>query len=468
MRLNAIVWVGDWAEISGSLGHEAAYALVDGADWPAVVQRFGSTLIGLDVEPDTTVAEFARRALDASAADGWEVARTMVEDLLGENLPDEARLADAVEPDDLVLVKAEVPTTTGYMMMPLGRPEALFDALDVAAAVEVAAWPRLWGALLYTEEDAALATYVRLHFNELNTLSGPLLRVFVVERPPDLRRALKYWRQHLEPELLRPLAALRWLRRAPYDKSGLYDVARELGVAPELFPCLVLFGGADDRTIVFPIESADPASLRELFGTIQRAAGGKSPVDRTEAVTELYQLYHSVPLEAGLRGAEALRALAASASWADREALGRVSAVKDTLRATEFTGRRVVISHATVENFTFNGPTTFIHKPVDTVVADFQNTHASPYAERFAELLRLALHAGNARPEDRVLLARRVVEVAAEVESGGGAWQLTDVLRWLHSAAYGHGLPERFTEVLKSIEGSVATRTTEGWFEGPQ
>ncbi|MCC8250203.1 hypothetical protein [Saccharothrix luteola] len=459
MRLNAIVWVGDWVGVRRSLGHVAAGALVDGTDWPTIVQRFGSTLIGLDVEPDATVAEFARRALDASAADGQEVFRIKVENLLGETLSDDARLADAVEPDDLVLVKAEVPTDTDYSIVSLGRPEALFDALDVAAAVEVAAWPRLWGALLYTEEDAALATYVRLHFDELNALSGPLLRVFVVERPPDWRRALKYWRRHLEPELLRPLAALRWLSRAPYDKSGLYDVARELGVDPELFPCLVLFGGSDDRTIVFPIESADPASLRELFGTIQRVAGGEAPVDRTKAVAKLYR---SVPLEADVRGVEALRALAASASWADREALARVSAVKDTLRATEFTGRRVVISHATVENVTFNGPTTFIHKPVDTVVADFQNTHASPYAERFAELLRLALHAGNALPEDRVLLARRVVEVAAKVESGGVAWQLTDVLRRLHSAAYRHGLPERFTEVLKSIEGSVATRNAEG------
>ncbi|NUT53985.1 MAG: hypothetical protein HOV94_42860 [Saccharothrix sp.] len=454
MRLNAVVWVGDRAHIRRSLGHVAANALVDGAGWADVARRVGST-VGLDVEPGTTVGEVARQAVDASGLDTRRVFRIRVEDVLGDTLPDDAPVADVVEPDDLVLVKAEEETTTGYRLMSLGRPEALFDALDVAAAVEVAAWPRLWGALLYTEEDAELATYVRLHFDELNALSGPLLRLFVVERPPDWRRARKYWRQHLEPELLRPLAALRWLRRAPYDKSGLYDVARELGVDPALFPCLVLFGGDDDGTITFPIGSADPAALRELFGTIQNAVGDAAPADRGKAVGKLYR---SPPLETSVRGAEALRALAASASWADREALARVSAAKEALRGTGFTGRQVVISHATAGNFTFHGPTTFIHKPVDTVIADFQNTHTAPHAARFAELLRLALRGGDVVPERRVRLARQVVEVADAFESGVEEWRLRHGLRTLSAMTFGSGLPERFAEVVASVEGSLGSR----------
>ncbi|MEV0680126.1 hypothetical protein AB0I60_26745 [Actinosynnema sp. NPDC050436] len=422
MRLDAVVWVDDHALLQGALGHSAAYVLThrtapdDPARWDKTDTEVASGLLALEVDPGTAVADFARLALDESGEGRTDVVKVWAEDAVtGQRLPDESVLGDVLESGDLVLVKAEVPPDACYQLDSLGRPEELFDVLHVAAALEVAAWPRLWGALLYTEEDVAVATYVRTHFDQLNAMSGPLLRIFVVERPPDWRRAKKYWRAHLEPALLRTMSVMRWLHSSPYDKSGLYQVARELGVEADHFPCLALFGGDDNDTVVFPIESADPASFRELFASIHRAVG-EEPADY-----QARQVYdrsgHRDPGRPVLRGAAALEALAASASWADRAALARVSAAKKALRQKEFHGQNVVITHGTLENVTIHGPTTFINKPVNTVIKDFQNAHTSAHGARLAEVLRLVLNSEGLPPEERVHVAKRITETVDELES---------------------------------------------------
>ncbi|MEU6156152.1 hypothetical protein ABZ816_39885 [Actinosynnema sp. NPDC047251] len=460
MQLDAIVWVDDHALLRGTLGHNAAYALThritpdDSARWDKTDARIASGLLALEVDSGTTVAELARLALDTSGEDGTKVVEVWVEDAVThERLPDEAALAEVLESGDLVLVKAEVPPEACYQLGSLGRPEELFDVLHVAAALEVAAWPRLWGALLYTEEDAEVATYVRTHFDELNAMSGKLLRIFVVERPPDWKRAKKYWRAHLEPALLRTMSVMRWLNSSPYDKSGLYEVARELGVEPDHFPCLALFGGSDDDTIIFPIKSADPASFRELFTLIHRAVGeipadyqAKQAYDRSDSRD---------PSQPVLRGAAALEALAASASWADQAALAQVGAAKKALRETEFHGRNVVIAHGTLENITIHGPTTFINKPINTVIKDFQNTHTSTYGARLAEVLRLTLNSEDLPPADRVELAKRVTKAVDVLESPNvrSRFAVRYALADIRDLAYrSKDVAQPVSDILKSIE----------------
>ena len=417
MELDVAVVVGDHADLRGGLGHRAAYALIGRggpAHWDKAAAIFDRPVVTLSVDPRGTAAELARQALAASGQDQTNVLGTWVEDgVTEERLPGEAVLCDVFEPGDLVVVKAEEPPRGSYELGSLGRPEQLFDVLQVAAALEVAAWPRLWGALLYTEEDAELATYVRTHFDELNALSGKHLRLFVVERPPDWKRAKKYWRAHLEPPLLRALSTMRWLKTMPYDKSGLYEVARELGIAADQFPCLVLFGGTSDESIVFPIESATPKAMRALFATILGAIGDEpTDYDPAKALEDSGEKYRPEP---SVQGARALQALAASASWADRAALKRVEAAKQAVR--EVKGPTVIVAHGNLSDLTFTGPTTLINKPVDTVIRDFQNTHVSTAGAQLAEVLRLVLTSADLLPEDKVDLARQVTEVVAALES---------------------------------------------------
>ncbi|MEV7658091.1 hypothetical protein AB0O39_28475 [Streptomyces anulatus] len=117
---------------------------------------------------------------------------------------------------------------------------------------------------------------------------------------------------------------------------------------------------------------------------------------------------------------------------ADSEAFARVrtaeQAVRDALvpasaaaarQGHHFTDCRVVIhsgtSGATVtENFYFQGThTTFINKPVNTVVRDFQNTYTqAPAQEDLARLLMLVLNSRDLPDADREEAAGAVHDLA--------------------------------------------------------
>jgi hypothetical protein len=137
----------------------------------------------------------------------------------------------------------------------------------------------IWGALLYTDEDEALAAYVRKYFQSLNQLSGDSLYVFVIEKPdPNWRIPLEYWRSRLPQRLFETWIALGWLSSVPYDRSEAYAIARQLGVYEDQLPCLVLFDTPSQREkLIFPLTAATPEYFRTLFGAITRAIATVSP-----------------------------------------------------------------------------------------------------------------------------------------------------------------------------------------------
>lgn len=130
----------------------------------------------------------------------------------------------------------------------------------------------IWGALLYTDEDQELATYVRKHFTSLSHMSGKTLHIFVIEKPPsDWKITAKYWKEILQEKLFVIWSTMGWLDTKPYDKSQSYEIGRRLGVYPDQLPCLVLFDKVDSKDkLIFPIQSVSPRYLRRLFTELEK------------------------------------------------------------------------------------------------------------------------------------------------------------------------------------------------------
>ena len=273
------------------------------------------------------------------------------------------------------------------------------------------------GVLLYTDADAGVATFIRTHFDELNALTGTLLRIFVMERPNDWRAAKRYWKPRLEPELYRSFASLRWLRWVPFERAGAYELARELGVPVDALPCLVLFAGhEDERKLVFPIDGLTMAGVRRLVQEIADVVGADG------AGYTLEDAYESTSYQA--RGAR-------SESTARGEALARLRRAEqrlhDTLRPASAGSQQFVFRDHTVfvhlggkvsDQFNFHGQTTFVNRPVNTVITDFQNAHGDGPAQRgLGELLQLVLSSSALGEAERERLAKLVDEAAGESAS---------------------------------------------------
>ncbi|MFF5447194.1 hypothetical protein [Streptomyces sp. NPDC012888] len=335
-----------------------------------------------------------------------------------QRLPDRQPLAESdLAEDDLVVLCIERLPAGAYLLASPRNAEELFAWLPLAADVPApSGGPRLWGVLLYTEADAELATYVRTHFGDLNALSGPDTRVFAVERVAGRADARRYWRQHLEPELYRVMAGVRWLRWVPHDPQGAYEVAARLGIGAERLPCLAFLHHSEEpvhqrdrEKVVFPVEHPSTEYLRTLFAGIRRVldadAVGRPP--------------------GGPRAADAAAFAALRNAEADiKETLRPLVPAKPGLSVNH---SNVVILEASVsENFHFEGEnTTFINRPQDTVVRDFQNKHTAAAAtDDLARLLRLTLTSRDvpdeARQEASVEI-HRLADLAEATEPDGPA-----------------------------------------------
>lgn len=487
MRLHIDVQEGDWAFVSyGSYGANVSRALdklisskkFDGAAgvsrWLDLDQRMRQGTFEISIhDSDTaamTVGELtihclaeARRLGAARPAPStvsnsgpapW-INDQVLDVWLSDSATDE-RLSEHLSVGDLGLIDGDLlvlsikhPARARYMLASPRNPDELFRWLQLAEnSTAPAGGPRLWGVLLYTDADVELATYVRTHFDDLNALSGPATRIFVVERRTNWPNAKKYWRRHLEPELYRVMSTMHWLRWTPYDPQGAYEVADRLGLGPELLPCLVFFRShsgrrPDGEKMVLRIEQTSMAYFRSLFGAIDRiirpvTASVQSPAaeeDRRRleryGPTSDYYRYSSILTGTGeyTPPSDAVQNLLTAGHAADTAAFSAVLAAEEAIRsalrklAPPAVGLAVnnslVVISATAgaevsENFYFQGEnTTFINRPQDTVIRDFQNTYATAaHADDLIQLLRLVLTSGNMAAADRDAAAGVIHDLA--------------------------------------------------------
>ncbi|MFD9426978.1 MULTISPECIES: hypothetical protein [unclassified Streptomyces] len=469
MRLLIDVREGDWATFHGRYGNRTAWRLgrmesfgpssSRGADdtsarWHELYDATLGQAFEISVPPSTTVSDCLAHALrearrrgvaepetepPADGADrfwGDRVLRTWLADpVTDERHEDGLTLERAgLTEDDLVVLCVERTARGAYSMGPAANPAVLLERLQLAMnGTAPAAGPRLWGVLLYTTADVELATYVRTHFEDLNALSGPNTRVFVVERQARWTEARKYWRAHLEPELYRMLSSMRWLHWQPYDPQGAYKIAAVLKVDPELLPCLVFFDSRPglpwgERRIVFPVEDVTPRYFRTLFGRIAKALEsappeGEPPPDGRHGPLSFESLRDSERSD----DRTVLRALLNSGRDGDRAAFAAVEAAQRAIREAlrpapapstgyHLDNCRVILTPgaSVTENFHFHGQnTTFINRPVDTVVQDFQNQHGTaPCHEELRSLLRLTLSSTDLADAERDEAAAAVHDLA--------------------------------------------------------
>lgn len=476
MRLLVDVVEGDFSAFHGPYGNEAARRVrrpesfaaasgtaVDGsARWRDLHAAVLGRAFEMSAAPSVTVAQCLADALGEARRRGvaepervyepafpWDdgVLRTWLADpATDERLDPRATLgAYGLGDGDLIVLCIERPAEGMYRLARSPNPAALLERMQFAMQGGAPdSGGVLWGVLLYTSADTELATYVRTHFEDLDALSGPSTRVFVMERRTRWADARAYWRSRLEPELYQVLAPMQWLRWQPYDPQGAYRIASLLKVDPALLPCLVLFNGRADlpwgkQKVVFPVEESTPRYFRTLFGRIAEALGGQ-PGTRDDRRLE----YDDLRAAAVGDGPTVLRdLLLRSARDRDEEAFARVAeaqhAISAALRRTpaphtgyQLNNCKVILTSGTsgavmTENFHFNGQnTTFINRPKDTVVQDFQNQHGTtPCADDLRQLLGLTLSSAELSDTERDEAAQAVHDLATlSGEPDAGAFRL--------------------------------------------
>jgi hypothetical protein len=469
-----------------------------GADerWSDVVRALEEGSFTLQAEDGMLVSELTKDAhrkaqvlqladppdhpvpVELSHSDSWMFFRNPIIDVWladagsGERYDSHLTLRDAgIEDGSDVILYVMHSTYNQYFPWPAPNAQALLCMLDIVTRDYISNTPRLWGALLYTSEDVALAKYVREHFDDLNLLTGPLFGIFTVEKPVNPKASRRYWSQHLDERLFRVYRVMQWLSWKPYEKSECYEIARVLHIPPEQLPCLALFDDLNE-TIVFPTPKLEEYSpyFRRLFSLLAEAAGEASHDDyieqrfaasRWREMGGLATNRDSPPREtfaemlAQLPGtSRSFETLFSSVRrWNSRpdeytttrrienilagrgvkQARERIVASlevdTDSMEADRrgetrrwlFYGQTVFVNNgeAVTDNFNFYGTTNFVNRPVDTVISDFQNSYGceAKAAPELGELLRLVLTSEELSVIQKEEAAELVHQAAGEISA---------------------------------------------------
>jgi hypothetical protein len=451
MRLYVAIREGDWVatkyspfgnRIARQMERAAAFDFSTSKDlssrWLELDRSVLAHTCSLEVPDEWTIERLKKLALDSASKAGLAQTRSsgffgevssvwLADSVTDKKFPTGITVAQSGLTDgDLIVLCIEHAPHADYMLMPAPNPEQIlrnFEFLENRR--QLGRMSAICGVLLYDQSHLELARYVREYFDELSALTGDYLRLFVMERPEDWATAKKYWKPRLEPEIYRSLAALRWLHWVPFDSHRAYDLARFLSIPVTKVPCLVLFNSLMDKDrLVFPLGDVPLIEFRRLLGRL---------ADLVEGPPKSY------------RFGEALKGTATSGWYltaaedeTGEERMDRLRAVYDTLLSTinpaeeadaprhfEFNGFTVFYNTGGTgpmsDTFNFYAQTTFINRPVDTVIRDFQKQFGDvSESDKFAELLRLVLSSRQLSDQEREAAAAQVTTAAKVVHDGSG------------------------------------------------
>ncbi|MEM9556094.1 MAG: toll/interleukin-1 receptor domain-containing protein [Acidobacteriota bacterium] len=125
-------------------------------------------------------------------------------------------------------------------------------------------------ALLYTDEDIHVASYVRTHLDELDRASGDLCDLGVIENPLN-SRAHSFWRRIIGDENYVAWNLLGWAESRPYELGDVYELAKRLGVPFKDIPCIVEFtGDLSTPNRIFRLGEDLTSDFRHVFTLFQK------------------------------------------------------------------------------------------------------------------------------------------------------------------------------------------------------
>lgn len=160
------------------------------------------------------------------------------------------------------------------------------------------------GIFLYTDEDEALANYVKKHINALDKLTGDWCNIYVLEKCDG--------RSNYDGELWPSFPYSRYCEELgldeqrvtpkPFDRNESYNIARDLNVPFEAFPCLVLLSPLKETKLdgvslasikteilgkdklIVPIREVSVQYFRKMFSTLERIVKSAGEGDKYEAI----------------------------------------------------------------------------------------------------------------------------------------------------------------------------------------
>ena len=149
--------------------------------------------------------------------------------------------------------------------------------------------PCVGAVILYTEEDWAIARYVRQNFSSLHFMSGLLLTLYFFEEsqrqtktPGDSVR--RYWEGRIPERWQFVWSLLRLSRSKPYSKEAIDSFCKKVGVSPDALPCVLLFRkwkAVRKEREVIPIQGELDVFFRKLCGDVKEVvheiASGRNP-----------------------------------------------------------------------------------------------------------------------------------------------------------------------------------------------
>jgi hypothetical protein len=362
---------------------------LEDAFWETLYERHFGGCEELVVSEEDTVADVraAARRLGPPPAVRADGRVSLAAVRLGRTLEPSITVEEAgLRDGDVVLVITERGTDEFAEMSPVATTTAMFAAISsasesppaTAGGLDRNAPPTLWGAFLYSDEDTEIATYVRTHFRSLDALIGTDLRVFVIERPQPPAPG-GFWDSALDSRQALVYDAMGWLDSVPYDQSQAYEIARRLGVGEDQLPCLAVFDTLErEPKLVFPLAEASPRYFRTLFSALRRALEGDDPA----AYDGVLARYENVLAALERVGQEGRRA--------EYRFFGHTVFVNRPIDTGGSPGsERSTEEEMSSDSFQFvGGSTTFINRPRDTVIRDFETTYVEGSTEANREILQ--------------------------------------------------------------------------------
>ncbi len=133
----------------------------------------------------------------------------------------------------------------------------------------------IYAFFLYSDEDTTIVHYVRKYFLEIDRMTGPDCRVFLVEKPPknwlEEAETREYWKEYNDKDFWEGFRTVK-----PYKEGEAYSIAIKLGIPIDSLPCIVFFKDLNSyELLVYKIiNKSEPEQitreLRELFAVTNR------------------------------------------------------------------------------------------------------------------------------------------------------------------------------------------------------